>query len=224
MAFRLTDLSITIGQITLFSPINLTLSAGEIGTIMGPSGSGKSSLLAAISGTLGPDFQIDGDIELGERSLLGVKVQHRRVGILFQEDLLFPHLNVAQNLLFAVPAELSRQQRQQRVSRALASAELSGFEDRDIATLSGGQRARISLVRTLLSEPDLILLDEPFAKLDLALREPFRRWVFGRITALDIPALLVTHDPNDCPDLARRVELQPPPSAREPLSTPLIRS
>lgn len=224
MAFCLTNLVITIGQKPLFSPISLDLSAGEVGTIMGPSGAGKSTLLAAISGTLGPDFHTTGDIQLGGRSLLGLKVQQRRVGILFQDDLLFPHLNVAQNLLFALPAGLSRKQRQQRVSQALDSAELSGFEDRDVATLSGGQRARISLVRTLLSEPDLILLDEPFAKLDLALRDQFRRWVFGRIMELKIPALLVTHDPNDCPDVAKRVELQPHPSTLEPKTPPPIRS
>lgn len=209
MTFQLLNLSISIRKSPLFRPISLSLNAGEIGTIMGPSGAGKSTILAAISGTLGPDFQIAGDILLGERSLIGLKVQHRKVGILFQEDLLFPHLNVAQNLLFALPPGLSRQQQQQRVREALASAELPGFEERDVARLSGGQRARISLLRTLLSEPDLILLDEPFAKLDLALRDPFRRWVFGRITELNVPALLVTHDPNDCPDFAKRIELQP---------------
>ncbi|MHA7880451.1 MAG: ATP-binding cassette domain-containing protein [Saccharospirillum sp.] len=210
MVFRLIDLAIHLGQQPLFEPVNLTLHAGQIGTIMGPSGSGKSTLLAAISGTLPAGFELSGDIVLNQRSLIGLPIQQRQVGILFQEDLLFPHLNVGQNLLFGVPPQANPAQRRQRVADALASADLAGFEPRDITTLSGGQRARISLLRTLLSEPDLVVLDEPFSKLDLALRGQFREWVFTRIQQLGIPALLVTHDPNDCPDPKRRLDLLPP--------------
>lgn len=210
MGFELHNLSLRHRTGTsLFAPLSVRLEPGQIGTVMGPSGSGKSTLLAAICGTLPPVFSASGDVRLNGRSLVGLPVQSRQVGILFQDDLLFPHLNVFQNLAFALPKGLSRAEQREHVCTALNSADLSGYDGRDVATLSGGQRARISLLRTLLAAPKLILLDEPFAKLDLQLREQFRAFVFQRITELNIPALLVTHDPADHPDEGLLIELEP---------------
>lgn len=208
MSFELKRLSLTLKEAPLFAPLNVRLEPGQTGTVMGPSGSGKSTLLAAISGTLPPAFECTGDIRLNDRSLLSVPVERRQVGILFQDDLLFPHLNVYQNLLFALPQGLSKAEQKDRIGTALRDADMNGFEKRDVATLSGGQRARISLLRTLLAEPKLILLDEPFAKLDLQLRGQFRDFVFKRITQLNIPALLVTHDPADHPDTGLLINLE----------------
>lgn len=208
MPFDLDQLSLTLDRKPLFKPLTVHLNPGEIGTVMGPSGSGKSTLLAAISGTLPPAFELSGDIRLNGQSLIGVPIEDRQVGILFQDDLLFPHLNVYQNLVFALPGGLSRAHKRERVASALASAGLASFEPRDVATLSGGQRARISLLRTLLGEPQLILLDEPFSKLDQHLRGQFRDWVFSRILALGIPALMVTHDPADQPDQGLLINLE----------------
>lgn len=210
MTFQLQRLSLSLDGRPLFQPLHVALSAGQVGTVMGPSGSGKSSLLAAICGTLTPGFAVSGEIRLNGRSLHGLAVEERRVGILFQDDLLFPHLDVRHNLAFGLPPGLSRAQRRERVGSALASAGLAGFDERDVATLSGGQRARVSLVRTLLAEPELVLLDEPFAKLDRQLRGQFRDWVFSRITDLAIPALLVTHDPADHPAGGLLIELEVP--------------
>lgn len=208
MSFELKNLTLTLDGHPLFAPLSVDLDKGQIGTIMGPSGSGKSTLLAAISGTLPPAFQCQGDIRLNGHSLLDVPVEERHVGILFQDDLLFPHLNVYQNLVFALPKGLSKAEQRDRINAALNDADLAGHDQRDVATLSGGQRARISLLRTLLSEPRLILLDEPFSKLDLQLREQFRDFVFNRITDLNIPALLVTHDPADHPDTGLLINLE----------------
>lgn len=199
MSFVLQQLSIQLDQQWLFEPLNIQLAAGEIATVMGPSGAGKSTLLAAICGTLLPAFQCRGDIRLNGRDLTPLPVEERGVGILFQDDLLFPHLDVFHNLAFGLPAGLNKIERRSRIESALASAGLDGQGRRDVATLSGGQRARASLLRTLLAEPELILLDEPFAKLDQQLRQSFRDWVFARISELGIPALLVTHDPTDRP-------------------------
>jgi putative thiamine transport system ATP-binding protein len=199
MSFSLDQLSICLHNKPLFNAINLNVNNGEIAAIMGPSGSGKSTLLSAISGTLAGNFEIRGDILLDGQSLKPMPVEKRDVGILFQDDLLFPHLNVFDNLAFGLPANLSKKEKCDQLLSALSSSGLEGFESRDVATLSGGQRARISLLRTLLSNPKLILLDEPFSKLDAQLRAQFRQRVFDQIQAYNIPALLVTHDEQDVP-------------------------
>ncbi len=121
------------------------------------------------------------------------------MGILFQDPVLFPHLTVEGNLLFGFPRRNWRDRHKRRVivSDVLASAGLAGFENRDPSTLSGGQKARVTLLRTLLSQPRALLLDEPFGKLDVAMREDFRSFVFDHVRERQLPALLVTHDPAD---------------------------
>lgn len=182
---------------SLFAPLNLTIPAGEVVTVMGPSGCGKSTLLGYLCGTLAPAFQAEGVVRLNGRDLAGLPLERRRLGILFQDALLFPHLSVAGNLAFGLPRGLSRRERRRRVAEALADAELAGLGERDPATLSGGQRARVALLRTLLSEPEALLLDEPFAKLDAALRARMRTFVFEHARDRRLPTLLVTHDPAD---------------------------
>lgn len=210
MSFELQQLSVDLHHKPLFAPLSIELRAGDIATVMGPSGSGKSTLLAAICGTLSPAFGIKGLMRLNERNLARLPVEDRGVGILFQDDLLFPHLDVYHNLAFALPPGLGKTERRDQIESALASANLPGQGKRDVATLSGGQRARVSLLRTLLAEPELILLDEPFAKLDQTLRQNFRDWVFARIQEMGIPALLVTHDPADRPAGGPLLQLESP--------------
>ena len=200
MSLVLNNIEIHLGSIALFKPLNLCVGRGEIATVMGPSGCGKSTLLAAICGTLEPGFNFSGTISLNNRLLNDVAMEERRVGILFQDDLLFPHLDVYGNMAFGLPAKLNRRKKRERVHQSLEAAGLEGFENRDIATLSGGQKARVSLLRSLLAEPEAILLDEPFSKLDKELRSAMREFVFNQITSLDIPALLVTHDRDDAPN------------------------
>jgi putative thiamine transport system ATP-binding protein len=181
----------------LLGPISLSVPGGEVVTVMGPSGSGKSSLLAFLTGTLPPSFTAHGRVLVDGVDVTAEPPEARRIGILFQDDLLFPHLSVADNLAFGLPPGLGRHQRRQRVEAALTEAELDGLGARDPATLSGGQRARVALMRTLLAEPRALLLDEPFSKLDAALRGRLRRFVFGHARARGLPILLVTHDPED---------------------------
>jgi len=181
----------------LIGPLDLQVPPGEVVTLMGRSGSGKSSLLAFICGTLDPAFTAHGRILLDGRDLGALPPERRRLGILFQDDLLFPHLSVGGNLSFGLPPGLSGGERRARVAAALAESGLGGLEGRDPATLSGGQRARVALLRMLLSDPRALLLDEPFGGLDEALRQQFRDLVFRRVRERQLPALLVTHDRAD---------------------------
>jgi putative thiamine transport system ATP-binding protein len=192
---ELRAVAIAIAGRPIIGPLDLAVGAGEIVTLMGPSGCGKSSLLAFVCGTLDPSFDGAGQVWLDGRDITALPPERRRVGILFQDDLLFPHLSVGENLAFGLPPGL--RDRRERIAAALAEADLDGFADRDPATLSGGQRARIALLRTLLAEPRALLLDEPFAKLDVRLRTRFRRFVFDHARANDLPTLMVTHDPAD---------------------------
>jgi putative thiamine transport system ATP-binding protein len=195
---RIGGLRIAIGGRVLFERFDLEVARGTITTIMGPSGSGKSTLLSWICGTLGPEFEAEGALWLDDLDLARLPPEERRIGILFQDDLLFPHLSVGENLAFALPpAVRGRRARRDRIEAALEEADLGGFAERDPATLSGGQRARVALMRTLLSAPRALLLDEPFAKLDLELRDRVRRFVYDHARAAALPTLLVTHDPED---------------------------
>ena len=192
---------------TLVEELRLEVAPGQILTLMGPSGCGKSSVLAAIAGTLDTDaLRFDGTVRLNGRDLDAVPTARRGIGLLFQDDLLFAHMTVAENLLFAVPAGPKRE-RLAAVERALAEAGLAGFGARDPAPLSGGQRARVALMRALLAKPLALLLDEPFSRLDAALRDQFRAFVFEHLRAGQIPAVLVTHDAADIADPARVLEL-----------------
>ena len=199
MTLALQDFSLHLGPRLLFERLSLTVAPGQIHTLMGPSGSGKSSLLAAVCGLLAPPFLSQGTITLNGRRIDAMPTEARRVGLLFQDDLLFAHMTVRENLLFAVPP-LPRAERAARVEQALADLELPGYGDADPATLSGGQRGRVALMRALLAEPQALLLDEPFSRLDAALRGRMREFVFERIRQRGIPALLVTHDEGDVAD------------------------
>ena len=168
---------------------------GQVLTVMGPSGSGKSTLLAALIGALPAAFTLSGRVLLNDEDITTLPTAQRRIGILFQDDVLFPHLSVAQNLGFGLRPGGSRVDRQARVEAALDRMGLSGFGPRDPASLSGGQRARVALARTLLAEPLALLLDEPFSKLDQTLRAQVRDLVFAETH--NLPVILVTHDPED---------------------------
>jgi putative thiamine transport system ATP-binding protein len=183
---------------TLIVAMDAVVKPGEVLTIMGPSGSGKSTALAAIIGTLGPDFSVSGRLVLDGCDVTALPTRARGIGLLFQDDVLFPHLSVGGNLAFAVPATLrGRQVRRAAIEAALAKAGLAGFADRDPGTLSGGERARVALMRTLLAEPKALLLDEPFSRLDAGLRDHIRAFVLDLIRAERIPAILVTHQSDD---------------------------
>ncbi|ELJ5851844.1 ATP-binding cassette domain-containing protein [Enterobacter kobei] len=191
----------------LFREVNFCVPRGEIVTLMGPSGSGKSTLFAWMVGALSDDFQARGELWLDERRCDGLPVESRGLGILFQDALLFDAFSVGQNLLLALPERFPGHARREAVELALNSAGLGDRYASDPATLSGGERARVSLLRALLAEPQALLLDEPFSRLDKALRTTFRAWVFDTVRARNIPVVLVTHDEDDIPPAGEVIEI-----------------
>ena len=194
------DRSLALGNVELWLAerrllrVNGMVKPGEVLTVMGPSGSGKSSLLAFIAGFLARDFRACGRVCLNGEDITGQPAELSGVGILFQDPLLFPHLSVGGNLGFGLR---NREGAAGRIETALESIGLPGFGGRDPATLSGGQKARVSLMRLILSKPNAVLLDEPFSKLDASLRREMRALVFEYLKREGIPALLVTHDEAD---------------------------
>ncbi len=197
------DVSLALRHTTLLHNVNFSVQPGEILTLMGPSGSGKSSLFAWMAGALLGDFRAAGELWINARRCDALPTEQRGLGLLFQDALLFDHFSVGQNLLLALPAAIKGERRQQAVIAALDAAELNGFFHRDPATLSGGQRARVSLLRALLAQPQALLLDEPFSRLDKNLRDQFRRWVFAEVRTRQIPVVQVTHDDEDIPPNGR---------------------
>jgi len=184
------------GQPSLIERLEVTVPAGELHLLQGPSGCGKSTLLAVIGGTMDDTVQWSGRISLNGADISSLPAEQRGVGLLFQDALLFPHMSVGDNLAFGLAAR-HRRDRVARVQAALQAADLCGFADRDPASLSGGQAARAALMRTLLAEPQVLLMDEAFSALDPALRQGFGLFVRDRIRDRQIPALLVSHDPAD---------------------------
>ncbi|MEX3019406.1 ATP-binding cassette domain-containing protein [Kluyvera sp. STS39-E] len=201
------NLTLSLAGQPLLREVNFTVQPGEVITLMGPSGCGKSSLFAWMVGALDGAFHARGELWLNQRRCDALPTEKRRIGILFQDALLFEHLSVGQNLRLALPANITGQQRQREVYRSLEHAGLTDFYTRDPATLSGGQRARVALLRALLARPDALLLDEPFSRLDQQLRGQFRQWVFNELKQQNIPVVQVTHDPDDVPPDARCLQL-----------------
>ena len=190
------NVSLRLPESRLLTNVNFTVDKGDIVTLMGPSGCGKSTLFSWMIGALAGQFSCTGELWLNEQRIDMLPTAQRQIGILFQDALLFDQFSVGQNLLLALPATLKGNARR---NDALERSGLDGAFHQDPATLSGGQRARVALLRALLAQPKALLLDEPFSRLDVALRDNFRHWVFSEIRAMAIPVVQVTHDLQDVP-------------------------
>jgi putative thiamine transport system ATP-binding protein len=197
-ALELREVTLGLSGRRLIGPLSLRVVPGEVVSLLGPSGVGKSSLLAFVCGVLPPALTGAGRVMLDGEDVTSLPPQRRHIGILFQDDLLFPHLSVGGNLAFGLrTAGSSRRERARMIDQSLEAIGLAGFAARDPATLSGGQRARVALLRVLLSGPRALLLDEPFAHLDAQTRGHTRELVFEEVRRRQLPTLLVTHDADD---------------------------
>ena len=181
----------------LVTGLSFTVQKGQIRLLHGPSGCGKSTLLALISGTHISGVNWHGYIRLNDVDIGGICAHQRAVGLMYQDALLFPHLTVGDNLAFGLAAAVRGNARYLAVQDALSAASLDGFGERDPASLSGGQAARVALMRALLSQPSALLMDEAFSSLDPDLRRQFGHFVAAQIKDKQIPALLVSHAVTD---------------------------
>lgn len=205
MTLKLDSLSIYNQQSNTSKPLltlNSEIKSGEIVSVMGASGSGKSTLLAAIAGHLTKPFMQEGRIYLNGNCIDGVAPFERKIGVMFQDPFLFEHMNVAENIGFALAqnpqyAKQSKRNKQSHIVHMLASVGLDEMASRPVQSLSGGQQSRVALLRTLAAAPRAILLDEPFSKLDPTTRSHMRKWVFDKLKEGGIPTLMVTHDNED---------------------------
>ena len=181
----------------LVSALCFSVPKGQIRLLHGASGCGKSTLLALISGTGIANVNWSGNIRLDGVDIGALPAHRRQVGLMYQDALLFPHLTVGENLAFGLAPSIRGKARYAAVKDALAAASLNAFGERDPASLSGGQAARIALMRALLAAPKALLMDEAFSSLDPELRRQFGHFVADQIKLRQIPALLVSHDVAD---------------------------
>lgn len=182
---------------TLIKNLSIKIENSEILCVFGESGVGKSSLINVISGVNEENLKIEGEIKLNGVILNNIPTEKRKIGLLLQDGTLFPHLTVEQNLLFGMNKNLNKKEKNSLILNYLDKANMSGFQDRYPNTLSGGQKARIACLRAILSEPNALLLDEPFSSLDPSQRNSFREFVIKQVKRANIPCLLVTHDEGD---------------------------
>jgi len=196
-------IEVDLGDAPVLKGTSLSVADGEIVTVLGPSGSGKTTLLRAVAGLV--EIQ-SGDITWNGESILGLPSHLRRFGLMFQGYALFPHLDVGGNVAFGLRMA-GQDNIAEEVRRALEWVDLGGFEDRPIDSLSGGEKQRVALARTLAPKPRLVMLDEPLGALDRNLRQ---RLVVDTRRILDergVTAVIVTHDRDEASALADRLAI-----------------
>lgn len=202
---RVAHVSVSYDTQPVLSDIDLTIEQGEIICLLGASGSGKTTLLRMIAGLQAAER---GDVLLDGRSILRLPVHQRGFGLMFQDFALFPHLNVGQNVAFGLRmANMPIRQQQTRMREVLALVGLSGYEVRDVSSLSGGEKQRVALARSLAPNPRLLMLDEPLGALDALLRDRLVVELRAIIKRLGLAAIYVTHDQSEAFAIADRIAL-----------------
>jgi ABC-type Fe3+/spermidine/putrescine transport system ATPase subunit len=189
----------------LLCGISFTVAEDETICLLGPSGSGKSTLLRIIAGLESPE---QGSVRWEGQDLASIPAHRRGFGLVFQDYALFPHLNVIDNVAFGLKMlDLPREEIELRVTNVLEKVNLSGFENRRVTELSGGEQQRVALARALAPKPHLLMLDEPLGAMDRNLRERLIEELRQILHASHIPAVYVTHDQEEAFTVADRILL-----------------
>jgi putrescine transport system ATP-binding protein len=201
--FQTNNLVLGFGSTAISTEINLALEKGEVLALLGPSGCGKSTLLNTIVGGQKP---ISGAVLVAGSDLADTPTHLRGVGIMFQQPLLFPHLNVFENVAYALKRQgMRRDEILRSVEEILEVMKLGSYRNRPVAELSGGQAQRISLARSIVAKPKVLLLDEPLSALDTELRKELALEIGAIIRQLGITTIFVTHDEAEAEVLSDRV-------------------
>ena len=200
MTIKIQSLTIAYDENLILSNCNLRLKEGEILVILGPSGCGKTTLLRAIAGFVKPD---SGSIQLNGRSLDHLQPEERNIGMLFQRPVLFPHKDVLGNILFAYRKKKDRKMKE--VNEIMQDMGIYQMKNQAIETLSGGEAQRVVLARALLTNPELLLLDEPLSSLDLNVRRQLASEIRATLKSKNIAAIHVTHDHEEAEIIGDRI-------------------
>ncbi|MEH6648031.1 ABC transporter ATP-binding protein [Sulfitobacter sp.] len=193
----------TYGDFFALNDVSIDIKAGEFLTLLGPSGSGKTTLLMALAGFVNPD---NGSIRFGDKEMIVTPPHKRGVGMVFQSYALFPFMSVADNVAYPLKIrKVPAAERRERAERALEVVELGGYGDRSIAAMSGGQRQRVALARSMVFEPQIILMDEPLSALDKNLREQMQFELKALHRKLDATIVYVTHDQREALTMSDRI-------------------
>jgi ABC-type Fe3+/spermidine/putrescine transport system ATPase subunit len=197
--------ALTAGGTPAVDRLTLDVQQGELLTLIGASGSGKTTTLRIIAGHEMPD---EGRVLLDGRDITALPPRQRGFGMVFQHYALFPHMTVGENVAFGLEARgVARADRRERAARALANVGLANASGRQVQSLSGGEQQRVALARALIIEPKVLLLDEPLSNLDPTLRRTTRDELRAMLHRLGVTAVFVTHDQEDAFAVADRVAL-----------------
>jgi spermidine/putrescine transport system ATP-binding protein len=202
---ELIDIHKTYEDLPLLSEISFSIEAGETVCLLGSSGSGKSTLLRIIAGLEVPE---KGQVFWKGNDLASVPAHQRKFGLVFQDYALFPHLTVAENVAFGLKMQnMPQDEIKLRVTASLEQVDLSGFANRRVTDLSGGEQQRVALARALAPRPRLLMFDEPLGALDRTLRDHLLEELRGILHASGVPAIYVTHDQEEAFAIADRILL-----------------
>lgn len=205
MSLSVKGLNVSYGKNHILKDINLEIESGEFVSILGKSGCGKTTLIKSIAGLLETD---NGDINIFDKNVAGLPPEKRQTVIVFQDLRLFPHMNVEDNIAFAMKLKkMDKAVIKEKVEKLLDQVRLSGYEKRKVSRLSGGQMQRVALARALGAEPKLLLLDEPFASLDEDLRKEMGELVRRLHRENGITTVMITHDKEEAMELSDRLAL-----------------
>ena len=189
---KIENLSKAFGDKVVLDNINLDIKRGEFVTLLGPSGCGKTTLLRMLAGFMQPD---SGSIAMEDKDILSMPPHQRPLNTVFQRYALFPHLNVYENIAFGLKLKkVESKEIDKRVRKALKMVSMTDYEDRDVNSLSGGQQQRVAIARAIVNQPQVLLLDEPLAALDLKMRKDKQMELKQMHEALGITFIYVTHD------------------------------
>lgn len=195
------DLHLSYGSVDVLHGVNLEIAKGDIVALTGASGCGKTSVLRCIAGLERPS---KGVIYCAGHDISTLPTEKRNVGLIFQGNALFPHMSVAKNLGFGLHS-LSKAERQTHVNEMLSTLDLKGFGDRSPHELSGGQQQRVAIGRSLISKPDVLLMDEPFSDLDKETKSKVREAIRSLLNASQITTIIVSHHADDVESMAKHV-------------------